>query len=254
MDARHLKLMPTTELHEAVNRLAAGFKDLAADVHMAELLRAVRKADVPNTSKYAQLCGEAEINLRAAPHCKGGQFCLCAPPLWLAAKRGDSDMCKVLLRHKAETNVSARPCSGDGRACDIGGQTALHLAILSGAAECADKLLLLSAAVDAPMCFAIDESDEPEWDEAKGAFDDGLAGMSALQVAAYKSHAETCSVLLASGATLGALPADWEARVPTLAPLLQPLKCADEDEALELARALADQAAQAEDPHGQAPA
>ena len=231
--AGRLQSMPTDALHESVNRLAAGLKDLAADVHMAELLRAARKADVANTSKYAQLCGEAKINVRAAAHCFGGQFCLCAPPLWLAANRGDVEICKVLLRHKAESNATARPCTGGGRACNIGGQTPLHLAVVAGSAECVEKLLLLGAAADTPMCFAIDEADEPEWDESQGAFDNGLAGTSALQAAAYKSHRETCSLLLANGATLGDSPADWGVRMPPLAPLLQPLKCAGEDEALE---------------------
>ena len=81
--------------------------------------------------------------------------------------------------------------------------------------------------VDAPLCFVVDEEDEPEWDEASGTFSHGLEGLCALQLAALRSDDRMCSLLLAHGADASALtrlasaattslPAEFSARLKPL--------------------------------------
>ena len=189
----------------ALQELTSGIKDLAAEVHMAELLRSVRHRDSGATAKWGRLCQDG-INTRAAQHSAGGLFALCAPPVWLATYRGDRAMLEVLLGHHADADATATVCTGDGRSCAVGGQTALHLAVSRGAVDCAATLLKLGAQPELCACFPIDEADEPDWNEALGAFEDGLAGRSAAHIAATRGDEATLALLLEHGASLATLP------------------------------------------------
>ena len=53
-----------------------------------------------------------------------------------------------------------------------------------GYADCVQRLLKAGASAVAPLCFAVDTEDEPEWDEMRGEYTGGLAGWTALQLAA----------------------------------------------------------------------
>lgn len=114
--------------------------------------------------------------------------------------------------------------------------SALHLAVSRGAEQSVAKLLSLGANSTAPLCFPVDEVDEPEWDEPSGSFTNGLAGLNALQLAALRSDSKMCSLLLAHGAdasSLARLPGATAASLPAaLAPQLAPIK-GDDGEALE---------------------
>ena len=219
-----------------MNTLASQIKELATDVHLAELLRAVRKesAEVP---QLVSLCSLEALNSHCAPHGGTGPFALSAPPLWLACYRGDRATARELLRTgRCDVNAVACGCSGGGRAkdCKLGGSSVLHVAVRRGAADAVRRLL--SAGVDAcaPCCFPVAEADEPEWDEKASKFGSGLKGLSALQLSALRSDEALCSLLLTHGAdaaTLRTLP--HGATLPAaLAPQLAPL-AAEDGEALE---------------------
>ena len=135
-----------------------------------------------------------------------------------------------LLRHGADPNAKA-VALGSGSS-EVPGQTALHLAI-SRSARAHDicyKLLTLGAAPDLPMCFACDEDDEPEWSEEKQEFEGGLAGLTALQVAAMRcTDPDVCASLLArggDGAALTTLPPELML-AKSLSPLLRVIKGED---------------------------
>ena len=221
-----------------VHDLANTFKDLASDVHLAELLRAVRRSKGADISQHGELCRD-RIDARAQRHCSGCSFVLSAPPLWLACYRGDIEIVTALLRHGADADATAENCDGGGigQRCKHGGQSALHVAVSRGCGDSVRRLLALGATPHAPMCFPVDELDEPEWDESAGDFVGGLAGLSALQMAASretKTAAAVCAALLEHGADGAALRPCEDGGGGSLAPLLQtingedgaPLECA----------------------------
>jgi hypothetical protein len=235
-------------LEEAVANLATDLKDLAGTVAAAELLRSVRKGQPGDVARWGAQCSCALLNSRTVPHCAGSPFALCAPPLWLAVYRKDYACAEALL-HAAPEDAKAREelleanatvCPGDGygRNCSVGGMSPLHLAVSRGSSECVAKLLSLRVDADARLCFVVDEADEPEWDEACGAFSKGLEGLCALQLAALRSDDRMCSLLLAHGANasaLGRLSSAAAASLPAeLSKKLAPIT-GDDGEALECA-------------------
>ncbi len=106
--------------------------ELATDVHLAELLRAVRKDSSGEVQQWLPLCSLEALNSRCAPHGGVGPFALCASPLWLACYRGDHATASELLRSgRCDVNAVACACPGGGRAkgCELGGQSVLHVAV-----------------------------------------------------------------------------------------------------------------------------
>lgn len=186
--------------------LSTQVKSLASEVHLAELQSAVRKQDRAAVSHWAKLCADrhSTIDRRSDSHAFSGIFALTAPPVWLAVYKGDIACARSLLAHRADPNAVAVACPGKSE-CSIGGMSALHLATSRGSPECVQMLCEAGAASEAPMCFAVAEEDEPEWDEATDEFGDGLAGLSALQLAAHRSDEALCALLLEHGADGAAL-------------------------------------------------
>jgi hypothetical protein len=191
---------------DRVNRIAAAVKDVAGDVYAAELVNAVRRDDPSGIAHWGALAIKAGvIDTRSATHVRAGQYALCAPSLWLAVYRGAHDAVELLLRHGASVNATSCRCAGGGFSCATGGQSALHVAVARGSPALVEQLLQLGALTDEPMCFGVDALDEPEWDEAAGAFTGGLVGLSALQLAVMRSSsssqgASLIGSLLAHGA------------------------------------------------------
>ena len=157
-------------LGDAVNTLASQFKELASDVHLAELLRAVRRGSSgAEVQQWISRCDLAALNSRCAPHGSTGLFALCAPPLWLACYRSDHAVVQEMLRSgRCDANAVACGCSGKGRAgdCSLGGQSALHVAVSRGGSDAVRRLLGAGVDACAPCCFPVSEADEPEWDES----------------------------------------------------------------------------------------
>ena len=219
--------------------ITSQLKELAADVHLSELLRAVRKGSgSAEVQQWLSHCSLEALNSRCAPHGFSGPFALSAPPLWLACYRGDHASVQALLQSgECAVNAVSCACPGAGRpkGCALGGQSVLHVAASRGASDAVRRLLGAGVDACAPCCFSVSEDDEPEWDEQSQEFSQGLAGLSALQLAALRSDDALCSLLLAHGADAAALrtlpngasvPA---ALAPKLAPLLgddgEPLEC-----------------------------
>lgn len=216
--------------------------EITSSMYLAELISAVKHADETASAHWASLAAEHSIlNQRAERHRSGGAFLLSAPPLWLAVYSADVALTHQLLRAGAEPDVCARACAGGSGACDVGGQSALHVAVtrhcLSGANGCVGCLLSHRAAVDAPFCFGVADEDEPEWDELSSTWVGGLVGLSALQLAAQRAQstidasAQICRALLsygADGSTLQAATSSVE-----MAPLLQAVMTANSEEALD---------------------
>ena len=121
-------------IQDAVNELTNGLKDLASDVHTAELARAAKKGDADAILHWGTLCAQVEgkLDCRCTRHCtKGGQFSLTAPPVWWAVYHGNLAIVEALLRAGASADAVSAPCPGGGKlSCEIGGQSALHLAVL----------------------------------------------------------------------------------------------------------------------------
>ena len=158
---------------------ASSIKSLATDVHVAELARAVKAGDASSVDQWASVCAQTDgaLDCRCAAHVGSRTSTLCATPLWLAVYRHCSglpqsrELVHLLLKAGASPNCVAQPCGGY-TLCEVGGQSALHLAVSRGSLEIAQRLLSLRAAVDAPVCFALlAEEDEPEWNEAREAFE-----------------------------------------------------------------------------------
>lgn len=229
----------STDLAEIVTQLTTQLKDLADDVHHADMMRAVRRNQPSDVKRHGAHCKTA-IDVRAAPHCSGVLCALSAPPLWLAVYKRDRASVLALLKQKADADCRAQPCpAAGGRAadCHVGLQSALHVAVSRSHAECVGALLGLGADACAPQCFAVDEDDEPEYDERTDSFDDGLSGLSALQLAAVKGDDGLCQLLLAHGAdaaSLEKLPASFGPLPPAIAAATarltgddgEPLECA----------------------------
>lgn len=219
---------------------ASKMMSFANELHVAELERAVKAGDVAAVARWGTICAQTDgmLDCRCAAHCsKGASFALCAPPLWLAAYRGDSNIVEVLLKAGASPNAVAQECSGSMRSCEVGGQTVLHLAVSRGSLECVQRLCSLRAQPDLPMCFALlSEDDEPEWNEATDQFEGGLMGLTVLQLAALRSTDErVCAALLAAGADvapLASIPSTRPAKSLDLVPKLRLLKT-DEGEPLD---------------------
>ena len=219
---------------DAITNVTSGIRSLASDVHAAELERAVRRQDGASITHWAALCATTEggLDCRSGAHSvKGGIFALSAPPLWLAAYRGDHVLVELLLRHSASPDCISEACGG--RHCGVGGTSALHSAVARGLIDSAQRLLSLKASPDAAMCFGLaTEEDEPEWNEESGKFEGGLVGLTVLQLAALRSKEPSlCSALLAYGADaakLHTLPAEVvRSSSSELAPLLKPLSGED---------------------------
>ena len=70
-------------------KLAADTKDIATEVHVAELISAVRRADVAGVASWGGLCAKAgAIDRCGTGHRRGiGIFGLSATPLWFACYR-----------------------------------------------------------------------------------------------------------------------------------------------------------------------
>ena len=142
-------------------------QDFVADVHLAELSSAVSRADMSSVSSWGERCAsQGIIDCRCLAHGTPGIFALTATPLWLAVYKRDRELAAVLLTHGADPNAVATRCRGSAKACNVGGRAVLHLATARGQHAICTKLLALGATADAPMCFPIDEADEPEWDPA----------------------------------------------------------------------------------------
>lgn len=115
-------------------------------------------------------CSLEALNSRCAPHGALGQFALCAPPLWLACYLSDHATVRELLRSgRCDTNPVACGCSGGGHAmdCEHNGQSVVHVAVRRGASDAIRLLVNAGVDLSAPCCFAVDEVDEPEWDEKR---------------------------------------------------------------------------------------
>ena len=182
-------------------------QDFVADVHLAELSSAVSRADMSSVSSWGERCAsQGIIDCRCLAHGTPGIFALTATPLWLAVYKRDRELAAVLLTHGADPNAVATRCRGSAKACNVGGRAILHLATARGQHAICTKLLALGATADAPMCFPIDEADEPEWDPASEDYVGGLAGSSALELAASRDE-DLCALLLAHGGDGAALVA-----------------------------------------------
>lgn len=233
---------------DVITSISSGLKELAHDVHTAELVSAVRRNDGAQVSKWGALCATkaGALDDRTTPHCVGcGPFALCATPLWHAVYHGQRDIVECLLQAGASAEVASRSCPAEGsRSCSIGGQTALHIAVARGSADCVRRLCNLKASPDMQQCFALrSEDDEPEWNDKTGEFEGGLAGWSALQIAAsHLVDSTLCSLLLAHGADVDALSSSKPGAADALdagcregeelSKLLRPVRGGD-DEALE---------------------
>lgn len=179
-----------------------GIRELATDLHAAELEHAVRCGDGQAVSRWGAICATGGcLDTRCGLHCAKGIFNLCAPPLWLAVYKANGQIADALLRAGASPDACSSPCPGGNFQCAIGGQSALHLGVMRGELDCVQRLVSLKAAPDAVVCFGLEnEDDEPEWNESSGCFQGGLAGLSVLQLAALRSDETLCAVLLAHGA------------------------------------------------------
>ena len=189
------------DIESVVSRFAADVKELASEVHLAELTTAVRHGDAKAVACWGEKCAPGVLDRRCSRHW-GGFFAVCATPLWLACYRGDNELAATLLRHGADANAISTACAGSGRTCEVSGLAALHVAVSRNTRmpSVYGTLLALGAAPDLPMCFAVDTVDEPEWNEETNSFESGLVGLSALQVAAARSKVDVCATLLANGA------------------------------------------------------
>ena len=208
-------------------------------MHLSELLRTVQnpRCSSAEVQQWVPHCSLEALNSRCAPHGALGQFALCAPPLWLACYLSDHATVRELLRSgRCDTNPVACGCSGGGHAmdCEHNGQSVVHVAVRRGASDAIRLLVNAGVDLSAPCCFAVDEVDEPEWDEKRAQFNAGLKGLTALQLAALRSDDALCSLLLSYGASASGLRAMPEgAAVPAaLAPKLTPL-IGDDGEPLE---------------------
>jgi len=199
-------------LRAAVLGVAAKTEELAREVHLADLFAAVREQNLRLVAKSGAECARfGVIDRRCGPHRGAGCFALSAPPLWLAVYQGQQAVVEALLgTGAADPNARAQSCAGVG--CALGGRTALHMAIArqhsgpSCGASVVRQLLELGASPDLAMCFSVSADDEPEWDEERGEFTGGLAGLTALQLAAQRSDASACEALLAHGADTDRAP------------------------------------------------
>ena len=194
---------------EMVSSLATSLSDLADDVNHGELIRAVRHNKTKDVTKYGQLCKRA-VDVRTGKHCANVLCALCAPPVWLAVYQRDHASASALLDGGADPNCCASPCPAQGgrpAECRVGGLTALQMAVGRSFSDCVRRLLKLGASADLPFCFAVDDDDEPEWDEASQSFGVGLAGLSALQLAAVRADEVMCTLLLSHGADADKLDA-----------------------------------------------
>ena len=144
-------------LSELVCGLTSQLKDLASDVHHAELMRAARRGNSADVASWGALCREA-IDVRSAPHCNGA-FTLCASPLWFAAYRSDLTSATALLERDADPNCCSYKCCG--AQCPVGRLSALHVALSRNSPDCVQRLLYLGASTELQLCFAVDEDDEP---------------------------------------------------------------------------------------------
>ena len=172
---------------ELLQGLSSQVRDLASEVHLAELQSAVRKQDGAAVSRWGKLCAESHcLDARGSTHSIAGLFALNASPLWFAVYRQQIDVAEALLRANGDPNTSANACLGRSE-CTVGGQSALHVALSRGSADCVRRLLEVGASPDDCLCFPVDEKDEPEWDEASSSFSGGLSGLTALQLAAVRS-------------------------------------------------------------------
>lgn len=66
--------------------------------------------------------------------------------------------------------------------CEHIGQSVVHVAVRRGASDAIRLLVSAGVNLSAPCCFAVDEVDEPEWDEKRAQFNAGLKGLTALQL------------------------------------------------------------------------
>lgn len=232
---------------EARQRAAEGYSDLSA-LAVAELANSAKRNDAQGCAHWGAQCAKSGmLDHRTANHCTGdGALLLSAPPLWLAVYREDHVLVLALLRAGADPDGSSDACAGGSCACTVGGLSALHIAVLRGAAGCAQCLLSLRASADLRMCFGVLEDDEPEWEESSQAFVGGLGGLSALQLAAQRSKstsdalAQICRALITHGASTTSLraaptcspthsssPAAPSPSSPSMAPLLRALTTSD---------------------------
>ena len=218
---------------EILQGLSSQVRDLASEVHLAELQSAVRKQDGAAVSRWGKLCAESHcLDARGSTHSIAGLFALNASPLWFAVYRQQIDVAEALLRANGDPNTSANACLGRSE-CTVGGQSALHVALSRGSADCVRRLLEVGASPDDCLCFPVDEKDEPEWDEASSSFSGGLSGLTALQLAAVRSDERLCELLLSHGAEASDLGKLSEV-VPemVITPALRPL-LSDDGEAIE---------------------
>lgn len=231
-------------MHRAIQRVhdssfassssGAGSNTMPADLLLAELLCALRQSDEKKCAHWAAECAkQGVLDRRAERHRSGGAFLLSASALWLAVYRGDVETAMQLLHASADPDARAAPCAGASGACAVGGQSALHVALARGATSCVRCLLAHNAAPSTRLCFSVSETDEPEWDDDAGVWIGGLAGLSALQLAAQRarstsdSHAQICHLLLSHGADTSDLASVKPDASPALAPLLRPVATAD---------------------------
>ena len=181
-----------------------------AERRLADVIEAARRGDEIAVVKSAMHCSRRSINSRAAAHALGAH-CLTASPAWYAAYRGDEETLQLLLGSGALASSISNEC--DGGACDLGGQSALHVAVAKRSTGCVRELLALGADPHLPMCFPVDRIDQPAWNADSCAWTVGVAGMDALHVAAHRRH-DGCVALLeaapqtsasASAAAMGAV-------------------------------------------------
>lgn len=207
---------------------------ITSGVQLAELISAVKRADETACSHWAALTAQQDmLDQRAERHRSGGAFLLSAPPLWLAVYSTDVALTLQLLRAGADPDVCATACVGGSGECDVGGQSALHVAVARGASGCVGCLLSHHCALDAPFCFGVADDDEPEWDEKSATWVGGLVGLSALQLAAQRAQstadasAQICRALLSHGADGSKLQAATASTSAAMAPLLQCVTTSD---------------------------
>jgi hypothetical protein len=211
--------------------------EITSGVQLAELIAAVKRADEPSCSRWVALAAQHDVlDQRAERHRAGGAFLLSAPPLWLAVYSADVALTHQLLGAKADPDVCAAACAGGSGACNVGGQSALHVAVARGASGCVRCLLSHHATVEASFCFGVADNDEPEWDEQTATWVGGLVGTSALQLAAQRSQSaadafgQICRALLSHGADGSRLQVAAKSRgsmAMPMAPLLQAVRTAD---------------------------
>lgn len=209
---------------------------ITSSVQLAELIFAVKRGDETACTHWAGLAAQHDIlDQRAERHRSGGAFLLSAPPLWLAVYSADVTLTLQLLDAGADPDARATACVGGSGSCDVGGQSALHVAVARGESGCVRCLLSHKAAMDAPFCFGVADEDEPEWDEPSATWVGGLVGLSALQLSAQRAHSTTdtsaqiCRALLSRGADGSTLQVATSSTSTAMTPLLQVVRTAEGD-------------------------